>query len=555
MSHLRQIILRNLTPSFALTVRRYFCRFPARLISATRRCSPYLPAKQSHLTLLPPSGFSTTSSPVLCRTQTTAPHSPQIQSSNPYSHFVKTTDEIQISPPPGSVPATSLPLTFFDITFLGVKPIQRVFFYNIPNCNVPHFRQTILPNLTSSLSLALRYFYPFAARLVSPSRPGKPYIRYSDGDSVSLTVAETALDFDQVSTDLPNDAALLHTLLPKLPPAESKPDDDGAIVAPLLAVKITLFPDSGVCIGFEFLHVAADGLAFSNFVKSWASICRSGGEDSSWVENSPPCLDRSLIHDPRNLKDIFTEQVWNFAEAWQDDSILCKHSGKVRATFAIDREDISRLKATVNRDNFGDGKQLPPASAFAVTSALIWTNLMKSLDLVEEKAGEDGGGGEKIDSNVIVADFRGRLDPPLPATYFGNCVGVKIVSVKRRQLLGDDGFVVAAKAITAGVQGLGEEALEDAEKWITGFGEAFKFGKVVTVAGSPRMRVYESDFGWGRPRKVEPVQIDTSDTVYISDARDEERGGLEFGLVLRKDEMDTFVTLFEKLLNQLRQVD
>ncbi|CAI0416393.1 unnamed protein product [Linum tenue] len=469
--------------------------------------------------------------------------------SRPYSDTVKTTDELQISPPAGSVPATSIPLPFFDIFWLIVNPIQRVFFYNLPNCNVSQFRQTILPNLTSSLSLALRYFYPFAARLVSPPRPGKPYILCSDGDSVSLTVAVTSLDLDQVSTDLPNDAALLHPLLPKLPPAESKPHDGGGgtTASPILAVKITLFPNSGVCIGFEFLHVAADGSAFNHFVKSWASICRSGGEDLSWVEKSPPCLDRSLVHDPRNLKDVIMEQVWNFAEAWQDDDESpprYRRSDKVRATFVIDREDISRLKAMVNRDNLEDGKRLPAASAFAVASALIWTNLIKSLDREEE---------EKIDSYVFPADLRGRLDPQLPATYFGNCIGIKIVSVERRHLLGEDGFVVAAKAIAAGIRGLGG-ALEEAEKWVTGFGEAFKSGKVVTVAGSPRLRVYETDFGWGRPRKSEPVHIDSSGAVYFSDARDEERGGLEFGLVLRKAEMDAFVALFEQRLNQLRQV-
>ncbi|CAN0914787.1 Coumaroyl-CoA:anthocyanidin 3-O-glucoside-6''-O-coumaroyltransferase 2 [Linum grandiflorum] len=74
---------------------------------------------------------------------------------------------------------------------------------------------------------------------------------------------------------------------------------------------------------------------------------------------------------------------------------------------------------------------------------------------------------------------------------------------------------------------------------------------MISVAGSPKLRVYETDFGWGRPRKSEPVHVDSSGSVYFSDVRDVERGGIEFGLALGRSDMDSFVGLFESGLNQL----
>ncbi|KAG6497579.1 hypothetical protein ZIOFF_045480 [Zingiber officinale] len=38
----------------------------------------------------------------------------------------------RVAPPPGSVPESSLPLTFFDMIFLYAGPVQRVFFYSFP---------------------------------------------------------------------------------------------------------------------------------------------------------------------------------------------------------------------------------------------------------------------------------------------------------------------------------------------------------------------------------------------------------------------------------------
>ncbi|CAN1120845.1 Anthocyanin 5-aromatic acyltransferase [Linum perenne] len=204
---------------------------------------------------------------------------------------------------------------------------------------------------------------------------------------------------------------------------------------------------------------------------------------------------------------MFLENFWNFApNPIQTDQL---YADKVRATFAIDSEEISRLKS------------LP-------------------ID------------GETICSYLILADCRGRINPPLPPTYFGNCLGGVHVSMKRKELVRDGGFVAAAEAIAAEIKEMeaagAEGALRDAEKWLSVFEAGNELGKVVIVAGSPKLRVYETDFGWGRPTKSEPVHVDVSTGMYyLSDRRDEESGGLEFGLALGMAQMDAFVSGFERL--------
>ncbi|KAK3184253.1 hypothetical protein Dsin_031539, partial [Dipteronia sinensis] len=74
---------------------------------------------------------------------------------------------------------------------------------------------------------------------------------------------------------------------------------------------------------------------------------------------------------------------------------------------------------------------------------------------------------------------------------------------KRRDLMGEDGITVAAIANGRKIFEFGKGgALIGAEKWVSNLKQVInKEERLVTVAGSPKFRVYETDFGWGRPKK------------------------------------------------------
>ncbi|XVE63639.1 hypothetical protein DITRI_Ditri07aG0036000 [Diplodiscus trichospermus] len=69
---------------------------------------------------------------------------------------------------------------------------------------------------------------------------------------------------------------------------------------------------------------------------------------------------------------------------------------------------------------------------------------------------------------------------------------------------------------------------------------------VKTLSGSPKFGVCKTNFGWGRPRKVEMPNIGSLGSISmlcIAESRDEE-GRVEFGLAFAPDEVDRFNAIF-----------
>ncbi|KAL2496904.1 Coumaroyl-CoA:anthocyanidin 3-O-glucoside-6''-O-coumaroyltransferase 2 [Forsythia ovata] len=126
-----------------------------------------------------------------------------------------------ITPPPGDLTELTLPLTFFDILWVHFHPIQRLLFYEFP-CSKTYFLETIVPNLKQSLSLTLKHYYPLASNLLIPLSNEKPVFRYVVGDSVSLTIAESSDDFNNLTASYARDADQFYPFVPQLPPPKEE---------------------------------------------------------------------------------------------------------------------------------------------------------------------------------------------------------------------------------------------------------------------------------------------------------------------------------------------
>ena len=74
--------------------------------------------------------------------------------------------------------------------------------------------------------------------------------------------------------------------------------------------------------------------------------------------------------------------------------------------------------------------------------------------------------------------------------------------------------------------------------------------RIAGIAGSPRFELYNTDFGWGKPTKVEMISMDKTGAIRVSESRDDARG-IEIGLVLKKHEMEVFASVFAKGLEVL----
>ncbi|MBA0625960.1 hypothetical protein Godav_003702 [Gossypium davidsonii] len=439
-----------------------------------------------------------------------------------------------VSPPPGSVPTTSLPLTFFDIQFLGSSPFQRLFFYEFPH-PTSYFMQTTLPSLKTSLSLTLQRFFPFAGNLVFPAPPQIPYILYTQGDSVSFFVNESTADFSHLAGDHARHFQEFQLILPKLPPAIACKTSSGCIQKmPLMAIQVTLFPNQGISIGVSFCHVAGDGRTLAHFMKSWASIQQSQGDLTCLNNPLPDFSSRDLIEDPLGLACLFMKRKWRF------EDLSNNPIEKLRITCTITRSQVELLKDLVKKGCVEDNGSEPVSiSTFVVTCAYMWVCLTKLQETTVSQQISSADDSDELSYFLFAVDCRGHLK--LPATYFGNCTIARTVAVKRSALIGENGIVVAGKVIGREVMETYKGPLKGAER------EKFKSRHPpIMVSASPKFELYKVDFGWGRPRKTEVANIGSLGSLSlfsIAESRGEE-GSIEFGLALAPHELDIFNSIF-----------
>ncbi|KAL4318483.1 hypothetical protein GQ457_18G021940 [Hibiscus cannabinus] len=280
--------------------------------------------------------------------------------------------------------------------------------------------------------------------------------------------------------------------------------------------------------------------------RSWAYLCKNGGKELP--PELTPSFDRSIIKDPSGLDILFLNQ-WRdiFADYREFNSRSLRIPDEfdpisddvVRATFEFTNKDIKRLrdKAWSKLNTNGEAKQQQQQhhlSSFVLTLAYTTTCLVKTK-----------GQGDRdvvIDFGV---DCRARLDPPAPPTYFGNCVVNYSNSAEARNFIGEEGFGFAIEMVSELVQKVKKGVLAGAEMKVTNFYAPKLPGtQLIIVAGSPKLNVYEADFGLSsKLKKVEIVSIERDEAVFMAESR-EGNGGVEVGLALKKHEMEKFAALF-----------
>ncbi|KAL0302578.1 UNVERIFIED_CONTAM: Phenolic glucoside malonyltransferase 1 [Sesamum angustifolium] len=427
----------------------------------------------------------------------------------------------------------------------GFPPNQSVLFYEFP-CTKAHFLETIIPELKSSLSLTLTQFLPLAGNIIYPRKPGnKTVLRYETGNSVSFTISESTADFNHLTGSHPRGCDEFYAFAPHLPPPTSSED---SVSCPVLALQVTLFPGQGLCIGFVTDHVVADASTVASFMQAWALIMRSRRSGADNVRdlltegNLLPFYDRKLVTDLNGLDEIYCNVIVDTSSSAEPPSVKLPIN-KLRAAFVLKKEEIQKLKNFI----LGKSPSIGHLSSFTIICALVWVCSARSA----APSGEDVADDEP-EYFCFVADCRERLNPPLPAKYFGNCVALVKAELRHGEVKGDDGFVMAAKAVGEAVKETvynEKGILHGAEKWPDEY-EKLIGKRQIAVAGSPRFDFYGVDYGWGKPKKFEGLFIDGGGSISLCKSRDFE-GDLEIGLSRSMVQMDAFTSVFKEILGSL----
>ncbi|CAL5044660.1 unnamed protein product [Urochloa decumbens] len=437
-------------------------------------------------------------------------------------------------------------LSFLDILQIPKTPIQRLFFYDGPD--LPPF-PTMVTFLQASLATTLAAYLPLAGELAFRLDSGDVVIDCSPAavsTGVKFVEAEFSGGADEMRRLAGSDEHDTETFAQLVPEIEAS-----RLPARLLAVQVTrpAGEDGGaVAVGVSMLHAVADGHAVWQFMRAWSVAAREGSLLLASAGLPPPTFDRAGVRHP-NFDELAATISRLFAPALpllrprSAPSALDTTRQRCR-TFVLSAGEIQTLKQHIHEGLRAVTGVEPskPATTYVAISALAWTSIVraKSAATLSPAAAADA-------YFMVSADCRRRLRPALGDGFFGNAIVPLITRARAGDLRdGEAGLRRAAAAIQAAVREYVEEDPEEAllgiERTLAVY-RAIPPGALTAVGSSHRFMAYETDFGWGKPSRVELASVFGGELVTMLDSRGGD-GGVQVSVALDREVMEAFVAHF-----------
>lgn len=220
-----------------------------------------------------------------------------------------------------------------------------------------------------------------------------------------------------------------------------------------------------------------------HFMSSWAEIC-SGATSVS----TPPFLDRTKARDTRVKLNL--SKPSDAPEHANSVATSPNHVPILREkVFKFSDSAIDQIKAHANAN------ASKPFSTFQSLSAHVWSAVTRARQL----------NPEDYTVFTVFIDCRKRLENPMPDSYFGNLIQA-IFTVTSAGLLLANPPEFGAALIQKAIEGHDAKAIQGRnEEWEKN-PKIFEYKDAgincVAVGSSPRFKVYEVDFGFGKPESV-----------------------------------------------------
>ncbi|CAN4087715.1 unnamed protein product [Withania somnifera] len=366
-------------------------------------------------------------------------------------------------------------LVTFDLPYLAFYYNQKLMIYK----GAENFEETV-EKLKDRLALVLEDFYQLAGRL-GKDEEGVFKVEYDDDmDGVEVIVA--AADGIEVA-HLTNEEGTTKFL--DLIPYNKILNLEG-LHRPLLAVQLTKLKD-GLSMGLAFNHAVLDGTSTWHFMTSWAELCCGATTISV-----PPFLERTKARNTRVKLNLSkpSDAPEHANSATNGASVDLPLRERV---FKFSESAIDQIKSKVNA-NPPEGS-LTSFSTFQSLSAHVWLAVTRARELKLED----------YTVYTVFADCRKRVDPPMPESYFGNLIQA-IFTVTAAGLLLAHPIQFAAGMVQQAILKHDAKAIEERNKEWESNPKIFQYKDAgvncVAVGSSPRFKVYDVDFGWGKPEVV-----------------------------------------------------
>ncbi|KAJ3674766.1 hypothetical protein LUZ60_005382 [Juncus effusus] len=347
----------------------------------------------------------------------------------------------------------------------------------------------------------------------------------SKDSGVVVTEAKSDLDICCLIEDSTPNVESLLTLRPDIVASE--------LPLPVLTVQFTSFSSGGIAVAVACHHAAADGWGLWQFINSWATTCRHGAV----FPELAPIHDRSIIKYPYKeelKKQMLKLYAPNLPKI--NPSTNKPIQGHIdRCTGRLFTVDLSSVKLLKQRAIQEATSPFSTPTTFQTLAAHFWIAVAHAKGITSE------------DSTptilIIPLDCRALLDPPIDTSYTGNCVRSIFVESNGSNLMALDGLsktcASIAKAISMAKENpLGGTNLNDPAYDIKSFR-----GLRVVLSGSPKLPVFDADFGWGKPDSHMVVPVNSDGVGIMTAGRDEGTVHLQVTL---KGGMKEFVEAFEE---------
>lgn len=258
--------------------------------------------------------------------------------------------------------------------------------------------------------------------------------------------------------------------------------------------------------GCAFNHAVLDGTSTWHFMSSWAQIC--SGSTSTSV---PPFLHRTKARNTRvklNLSNPSDAPEHANSAAPNGDTHVNAAAPRLREkVFKFSESAIDHIKSKVNAKPSSDASK--PFSTFQSLSTHVWHAVTRARQL----------NPEDYTVFTVFADCRKRVDPPMPESYFGNLIQA-IFTVTASGLLLANPPEYGASLIQKAIEMHSAKAIDERNKEWESNPKIFEFKDAgvncVAVGSSPRFKVYDVDFGFGKPEVVRSGQNNRFDgMVYL----------------------------------------
>ncbi|CAH8387305.1 unnamed protein product [Eruca vesicaria subsp. sativa] len=360
-------------------------------------------------------------------------------------------------------------LTPWDLCFLRTEYAQRALIFPKPDPET-----NMISQLKSSLSAALKIFYPYAGRLVKINNDDETTSFYIDCDGSGVKFVHAAAVTVTVSDVLDPG----YNYWTEFFPANGVKSWEG-VTKSLLAFQVTELKD-GVFIGFSYNHLVTDGASVWSFFRTWTEIFSTGRKKFP----------------PLSLCGWFLGGIDYPIRVPISETVPSPATGKLDAAsslrkkiFRFTSRNISELKAKANGEVAGSDDNLN-ISSFQAVLGHMWRSIIRNSDL----------NPEEVIHCKLAMDIRQRLNPPVGKVCFGNMVGLATTTTTAGEMV-NNGLGWASLQLNKTVGSQTDEALRRfAENWVKNpkIPSRLVVNNSLTVAGSPRFDVFENDFGWGK---------------------------------------------------------